>query len=211
MGRALATIPMRSPPEEPSEGVTPPVIKPGKGLPMSPKGDSLTAMLNGLDVEHHWLAGKTVEWKTGNTIAESGGAASNGGAFVAAVCARLKVPMPAATPEALLAGSQYDWLVTTGRGRGWVPVETMEAQLLANQGWVVIAAWPDSAPAGERSVSGIVALVRPDRKPAAEVSTRGPSLILAGPRNRNHCTPGDGFPARAIRDNEVVYLAHRRR
>jgi hypothetical protein len=199
------------PPTPPEVNVTPPVIQPGQGFPISRGGSSLTALLDGMDVEHHWLPGQRVGWKTGNPIADDSGPASNGGAFVAAVCARLKVPMPAPAPENFLPGSQYDWLVTKGKAKGWVAVAAVEAQLLANQGWVVIAAWKDMGPVGERTIAGLTAVVRPDALPAADIPTRGPRIIGAGAVNRNSIALNDGFPARAWQKNEVVYLAHRPR
>ena len=191
--------------------MTPPVIKRDEGLPISRAGVALTALLNGMDVENHWLAGHKVQWKTGNPIAEENGPASNGGAFVAAVCARLKVPMPPPVPENFSPGSQYDWLVTKGKSKGWLAVEVVEAQLLANQGWVVIAAWKDPAPAGKRTSSGLTAIVRPEGSSAADVPRRGPRIIAAGARNHNSIALKDKFPARAWKSNEVVYLAHRPR
>src|SRR5208283_471433 len=134
---------------------------------------------------------------------------SNGGAFVAAVCSRLKVPMPALAPETFLPGSQHDWLLREGKDRGWVEVGALEAQLLANQGWAVIAAWKDPASAGDRSVSGQTAIVRPDSKPAAEIPTHGPHVIEAGVHNHRDIALKDGFPAKAWNGQQVVYLAHR--
>ena len=104
--------------------------------------------------EHHWLPGQNVSWRTGNALNEEQGPASNGGAFVAAVAARLKVPMPAPVPDNFLPGSQADWLLNQGKAKGWVPVGAVEAQLLANRGWLVIAAWEATAPADERGAFG---------------------------------------------------------
>jgi hypothetical protein len=189
--------------------VTPPVVRVGQGLPLSPAGAALAAVLDGMDVEHHWLPGQQVDWRTGNPVSADRGPASNGGAFVAAVCARLKVPMPAPAPENFLPGRQHDWLIREGRDKGWVAVGEVEAQLLANQGWVVVAAWKDTPPPGERAVSGQTAVVRPDRKPAAEVLRSGPRVIAAGTQNHNDIALGNAFPAGAWDGREVVFLAHR--
>jgi hypothetical protein len=165
-----------------------------------------------MDVEHHWLAGQRVDWKTGNSVDDDGsGTASNGGAFVAAVGARLKVPMPAPEGSNFLPGSQFEWLLIDGKAKGWLPMGEVEAQLLANQGWVVIAAWKNTAPAGERKTAGMLAIVRPDSRPVGEIAAKGPSVILASDQNRNSVVFNQAFPASAWsnRDQEVVFFAHR--
>jgi hypothetical protein len=87
----------------------------------------------------------------------------------------------------------------------------VEAQLLANQGWVVIAAWKNTASAGERKTSGKLAEVRPDSRPVGEIAAKGPSVILASDQNRNSAVFNQAFPASAWshRDEEVVFFAHR--
>ena len=106
------------------------------------------------------------------------GPASNSGAFVAAVCDKLKVPMPPPVAGNLLPGYQHDWLINEGRDKGWVEIGAMEAQVLANQGWVVVAAWKDGA-AGDPS-AGQTAIVRPSRKLAGEIAPNGPRVAEAG-------------------------------
>src|SRR5262249_19601155 len=114
--------------------VKPPVIKPNEGLPVSPAGSSLAVLLDRMAVEHHWLPGQLVAWRSGEAIdGAARGPASNAGGFVAAVCAQLKVPMASPAGDNLLPGSQYDWLTSDGLKRGWVEVGPLEAQLLANQ------------------------------------------------------------------------------
>jgi hypothetical protein len=189
--------------------VAPPVIKTGQGLPMSAAGSALAARLDAMDVENHWLTGQKVSWKTGNPIADDKGPASNGGAFVAAVCARFKVSMLEPAPENFLPENQYDWLLNDGTGAGWVQVGDIEAQLLANQGWVVIAAWKSKAAGGDRSLAGQTAIVRPNGKAAAEVAKRGPQIIVAGTKNRNDSALKDSFPAQA--GNDVIFVASRPR
>jgi hypothetical protein len=194
----------------PNVTVKPPVIKPNESLPISPAGSSLAVLLDRLDVEHRWLPGQLVAWRTGETVEGSArGPTSNAGAFVAAVCVQLKVPMPPPTGDNLLAGNQYDWLIADGLKKGWVEVGALEAQLLANQGWVVVAAWKDSSAPGDRSVAGQTAIVRPSRKPAADVSPNGPRVTEAGPHNHNDISLKDGFPTKAWTAKQVVYLAHR--
>ena len=193
--------------------VTPPVIKRGGALPISQEGTALASMLDGLDVEHHWLPGKKVIWKTGIIVSDDeGGPASNGGAFVAAICSRTKVPMAAATIQNFLPGNQHDWLARDGKVKGWEMVADVEAQLLANQGWVVIAAWRNLASPGESAVSGQTAIVRPSTKPASEISQSGPYIVDAGLQNHNNVVLKDSLSRPCAWNNhEVVYFAHRPR
>jgi hypothetical protein len=187
--------------------VTPPVLKAGQGLPMSAAGSALAARLDALDVENHWLPGQDVSWKTGNPVSDDKGPASNGGVFVAAVCARLKVAMPEPAPESFLPANQYDWLLNEGPSKGWVQVGDIEAQLLANQGWLVIAGWKNPKAAGDKSLAGQTAIVRPNGKASAEVAKRGPQIIMAGTQNRNDSALKDCFPAQTA--TEVIFLAFR--
>jgi hypothetical protein len=192
----------------------PPVIKINQGLPMSKAGRALAATLDGMDVENHWLAGQRLDWKTGNPVDEVGnGTTSNGGAFVAAVGARFKVPMPAPEGSNFLPINQFEWLLIDGKAKGWLAMGEVEAQLLANQGWVVIAAWKNPASAGERKTSGMLAVVRPDSRPIGEIAANGPSVILASDQNRNSVVFNKAFPASAWphRDEEVLFFAHRQR
>lgn len=188
--------------------VKPPVITAKQALPIAPAGSSLAVLLDRMDVEHRWLPGTSVGWRTGEALDGSArGPASNAGAFVAAVCAELKVPMPPATGDHLLPAFQHEWLVSDGPKKGWVEVGALEAQLLANQGWVVIAAWKDAG--SGRSVAAQTAIVRPNRKPAEEIAPNGPRVVTAGVNNYNDVALKDGFPPKAWTSRQVVYLAHR--
>jgi hypothetical protein len=188
----------------------PPLIKEGAGLPISRAGAILAERLDGMDVENHWLAGQDVSWKTGNPIDDDHGPSNNGCEFVAAVCARLKVVMAEPVPEHFYPDSQYNWLVNEGTGSGWVALGgDVEAQLLANQGWVVVAAWKSSAPADDRSMDGQTAIVHPNSAPVETVADHGPTISIAGPQNHSSIALKDGFPP-AARD-QVIYLACRPR
>jgi hypothetical protein len=192
--------------------ISAPTIKVTECMPMAKAGLAYAAFLDRLDVEKHWLPGKIVEWKTGKVSDDSDtGPASNAGAFVAAVCARMKVPMPVAADDALLASSQYEWLLDAGKRKNWLKIGEAEAQFLANQGWVVIAAWKNMAESDEQSVAGQTAIVRPDPQPAGAIIERGPRIIMAGVKNHNDISIKDGFPADAWKKYEIVYLAHRPR
>lgn len=194
---------------EPPPGVlvTPPVIRAGQGLPLARGGQSLLQVLNSMDVEQHWLPGRKVNWRTGTAELDGPPSASNAGAFVAAVCSRLTVPVPGTDLASFEPTRQQDWLRTDGKNKGWVAVGTLEAQLLANQGWVVVATWRD--PASSHGPFGHAAIVRPDSKPANEIPRHGPRLTQAGTRNFNSVWLKDAFPAKAWEREQVVYFAHR--
>jgi hypothetical protein len=201
-----------SAPLQPNVAVAPPVIGIDRGLPLSGEGEALAKLLDSIQVESHWLAYQEVDWKTGTPVAGAArGPASNGGAFVAAVCDRLMVSLPASEAQDFLPANQIDWLLNVGKMKGWVKVGEVESQVLANQGWVVIAAWKNMAPAGKREISGQMAIVRPDRDPVSELASRGPRVILAGAQNHNSIALKDAFPPAAWSNQEVVYLAHRSR
>jgi hypothetical protein len=179
-------------------------------LPLSQKGEALAQLLDSMQVESHWRPFEAVDWKTGKPIASGvRGPASNGGAFVAAVCDKLKASLPSSDANDFLPANQIDWLMNVGKMKGWVKVGEVESQVLANQGWVVIAAWQNLADAGKRESSGQLAIVRPDRDPASELAQHGPKVILAGAQNHNNIGLKDAFPGSAWSNQEVVYLAHR--
>jgi hypothetical protein len=189
----------------------PPAIQEGQGLPMSRTGALLAERLDGMDVENHWLPGQNVSWKTGNALDDDPGPASNGCAFVAAVCARLKVVMAEPVPESFFPDSQYAWLVNEGTGSGWVAVGgDVEAQLLANQGWVVVAAWKSpTSTGGDRTTDGQTAVVHPDSKPVEAVADRGPTITVAGPQNHANIALKDSFSPAA--QDQLIYMACRPR
>jgi hypothetical protein len=188
----------------PNVTVKPPVVKATEGLPIAPAGSSLAVLLDRMDVEHRWLPGQVVAWRTGEAVDGSArGPISNAGSFVAAVCAELKVPMLPPTAANLSPVVQYDWLLGEGPKKGWVEVGSLEAQLLANQGWVVLAAWRDGA------ANAHAAVVRPSRRPAGDISPNGPRITEAGLHNYSDISLKDGFPPKAWAAKQVVFLAHR--
>jgi hypothetical protein len=165
-----------------------------------------------MDVEHHWLAGKAIDWRTGNP--KNGPPPyppTHSGAFVAAVCARARLPMlTGSAAQNLIPNRQQDWLLNEGAGRGWTVVNAVRAQRLANQGWVVIASWKNPAPpANSRTASGHGAIVRPDARATADISGRGPRITQAGQRNFRNTDVQTGFPRSAWEGKQIVYVAHR--
>jgi hypothetical protein len=187
----------------------PQIVKMTEALPISQGGQQLAGILDDMQVETHWLPNQKVDWKTGNPANPAGGGpASNGGAFVAAVCDRRNAPIPSSGPTDFEPDNQFNWLLKEGKSKSWVKVGEVEAQLLANQGWVVIAAWKNLNDNEMSSNSGQMTIVRPDREPMSELAKRGPKIILAGIQNANSTTVKDAFPPGAWRGQEIVYLAH---
>jgi hypothetical protein len=126
------------------------------------------------------------------------------------VCKRFRVALAEPAPDNLLPESQIDWLVNEGTGRGWVALDgNVEAQLLANQGWVVVAAWKAPDGGSDRSLGGQTAIVRPTSKPVEAVGDRGPQITVAGEQNHRVIALKDDFPPAAW--DQVIYLACRPR
>ncbi len=81
---------------------------------------------------------------------------------------------------------------------------------MANQGWVVVAAWKaPTTEGGDRTTDGQTAIVHPNSAPVKVVADHGPTIAVAGPQNHANIALKDGFPP-AARD-QVIYLACRPR
>ena len=110
-------------------------------LPISKEGRALAKYLDDLDVEHHWLLGMTIEWRSGKTLhtATESGVHTHCSAFAAAACAGWGAPILSPPPQANLANRQQAWLVGEGARHGWAEVNVSQAQRLANDGYIVLA------------------------------------------------------------------------
>ncbi len=80
-----------------------------------PAGRRLAQKLDAMDVEHLWLSGQSVNWKTGEPFAESKpskGRHTHCSAFAAEACRRLGIYLlhPPEHSTVLLSNAQYDWL-----------------------------------------------------------------------------------------------------
>lgn len=153
--------------------------------PVTPQGRALAQVLDTTGVEHLWLAGRHVDWRTGKTNRpEPGGpeAKTHCSAFVAAVAERLGVYIlrPPQHRQELLANAQLRWLDADGAATGWGPVADVEqAQTLANRGALVVAAYRNPNP----HRPGHIAIVRPGEKSRAALDQDGPDEIQAGTAN----------------------------
>ncbi len=187
----------------------PRTIASGSGFPISPAGLQLRSTLDGMNVKEHWPADGTFSWRTGTAAATGVNGGVNSGAFVEAVCTRLGVPLLEPTAGNFAANRQRDWLLQDGAAKGWHRVGPLDAQLLANQGWVVIAAWKNPTPgAGYRNGAGLVAVVRPAVRPAAEVPATGPMVAVAAKQNFKFTPVKSCFPPQAWAEEQIVYVAH---
>jgi hypothetical protein len=163
--------------------------------PISAAGERLGAFLDASGVEHLWVAGWHVDWKTGATDkSEPGGpeAKTHCSAFVAAMAERVGVYIlrPPDHPQKLLANAQMRWLAEHGAGSGWQPVAGfVEAQRLANEGALVVAVYenPDAHKPGH------IAIIRPSGKTADELRHDGPQETQAGATNALSTTVAIGF------------------
>ncbi len=179
---------------------------------ITPAGQRLAAALDQMDVEHHWLAKKYVNWRTGETIdrpVTDGKSHTHCSAFVAAAAEKLGVYIlrPPKHSPTLLANAQYDWLGGEGRKEGWTPLATgLEAQQLANRGDLVVAVYKASDP----KKPGHIAIIRPSTKGEAQIRAEGPQIIQAGRDNHASTSIKEGFKHHptAFRDDHIRFFAH---
>jgi hypothetical protein len=179
---------------------------------ITPEGARLSAFLDTMHVEEHWIAGAIVEWRTGEPTGKpvtDTGRHTHCSQFAAAACERLGIYLlrPPEQSAVLLANAQADWLPEKGRDAGWSPVaDGVAAQDLANRGQLVVAVYKNHNPKN----SGHVAIIRPGTKTAEEIAAEGPNVIQAGGHNHNSCSLKEGFayhPA-AFGQGEIRFYSH---
>ena len=179
---------------------------------VSPSGKALENMLDSTRVEELWLAGLHVNWKTGLPDGRpylKQGAHTHCSAFVAAVAYRLGIYIlrPPEHSQVHLANAQVDWLKAEGNSQGWREVESgKEAQKLANEGFLVIAAYKTRNP----EISGHIVVVRPDAKSKEMLREEGPQVIQAATNNFSSATLRRGFKYHpgAFEHDRIVFFAH---
>ncbi len=159
--------------------------------PPTPAGLRLGAFYDGMDVEHHWLKGKHIDWRTGDPDTGKDGK-THCSRFVASACERLGIEIlrPPEHGQKNLANAQFDWLASAGTTYGWSAVASpYEAQRLANEGQAVAVVFQNP----NRRKSGHIALVRPSDKADTLVQTEGPEIIQAGGTNHASTSVQVGF------------------
>lgn len=180
--------------------------------PLGKYGRLLDSFLESLHVEQYWIAGAKVNWKTGipsSTGVTSKNYHSHCSAFVAAACYRLGIYIVRPPEHGLLflANAQYTWLQQHGCEEGWFAVNSgTEAQELANQGFLVVAAYKQPPP----ELHGHIAIVRPSSKEAELIKLEGPDIIQAGKTNYSLTSLANGFKAfdDAFNKKEIKFFAH---
>jgi len=158
---------------------------------ISPEGKALAEKYDAMDVEHHWLAGRRVDWQSGEPSTGKPGK-THCSAFVAAACERLGIYIlrPPQHGQIHPASAQAEWLKTDGQKEKWSEVkDPFKAQALANEGKVVVVAYPSPDP----EKPGHIALVRPSDKSDDLIRSEGPQIIQAGKDNKNSTSLKEGF------------------
>jgi hypothetical protein len=158
---------------------------------IAPPGRALAQKLDAMDVEHHWIAGTHVNWKTGDPDRGTPDK-SHCSVFVAAACDRLGVYIlrPPDHGQVHLATAQQEWLSSEGASQGWKPVGSpLDAQRFANVGKIVVAVWASPDP----RKPGHIVIVRPSDKSESRIRREGPEVIQAGMENANSTSLKEGF------------------
>ena len=191
-----------------------------------PQGQRLAALIDGMEVETHWIAKYRIDWRTGVAIGPretAPGGHTHCSAFAAAVADRLGLYLlrPPEHGQDWLANAQSLWLDTeAGRSAGWrkagrlaEPDAVLRAVEAANDGNLVLAAYfqpPIATPAGPQIRAGHVAIVRPSEKPVAQIETEGPDVAQAGRRNHRSVALRHGFAdhPQGLADGSIAFFAH---
>ena len=158
---------------------------------LTPTGVQLAERYDAMDVEHHWLPGHPVDWRSGDSTNGKPGK-THCSAFVASACERMGIYIlrPPEHAQKNLANAQWQWLENEGKPHGWKPTATpFEAQRLANEGQIVVAVFqnPDSLKPGH------IALIRPSGKPESTIRSEGPQITQAGGTNDTSTSLAQGF------------------
>jgi len=186
---------------------------PCEGEEISPAGRWLTEKLDAMDVEHLWLPGTSVNWKTGEStgkVPPGNGKHTHCSAFAAEACRRLGIYLlrPPEHSQALLANAQYDWLFNSGKEEGWTQLrDGHRAQHFANEGYLVVAVFKESDP----KRPGHIAIIRPSAKSSAQIDAEGPQVTQAGGHNTRSTSLKHGFGNHpdAWGKQKVRYFAHK--
>jgi hypothetical protein len=178
---------------------------------ISPAGLRLAQKLDAMDVEHLWLPGQSVAWKTGKPLENQSGKvhSTHCSAFAAEACRRMGIYLlrPPEHPTLMLANAQYDWLFKSGKEQGWTQLpDSYRAQHLANAGYVVVAVFKESDPMRH----GHIAIVRPSTKSKNAIDVEGPQVTQAGGHNARSTSLKHGFGNHpdAFGKQKVRYFAH---
>jgi hypothetical protein len=164
--------------------------------PVSADGERLGRFLDDSGVDHLWLPGFRVDWRTGDAIEAwpaGSGAHTHCSAFAASAAMRLGVYVlrPPQHGQTLLANAQMGWLRgPEAMAGGWrILPDVVTAQTEANRGVLVMAVFENPDP--ERP--GHIAIVRPGPIAANALAQSGPMVTQAGGHNALAVPLAQGF------------------
>ncbi len=164
--------------------------------PVTPAGARLIAFLDGSGVDHLWLAGTRVDWKTGvptTAWLDDAREHTHCSAFAASAAMRLGVYVlrPPDHSETLLANAQMRWLRgADAAANGWRTLpDARTAQARANVGDLVLAAFENPDPRRP----GHIAIVRPSDIDMPTLLENGPYVTQAGGHNALEVALKHGF------------------
>jgi hypothetical protein len=152
---------------------------------ISPQGEQLAKVIDGMGVDHLWIAKEYVHWKSGKPTdkpVDDEKPHTHCSAFAAAVADRLHIYLlhPPEHGATDLANAQCDWLPGLGVTQGWQPIQTPEdAQAMANAGNLVVVVYKEDDPKRH----GHAAVIRPAEKSRSQIETEGPQVAQAGIEN----------------------------
>ena len=179
---------------------------------ITPAGRQLTTFLDSMHVDQLWLPGRQVDWRTGEPngkVYSNATSHTHCSAFAAATAEKAGIYLlhPPEHSAVLLANAQQDWLCGAGTNEGWQRVKSpIEAQQLANQGWLVVVTCKNPDP----KRPGHIAIVRPSTKSDDLLLAQGPDIIQAGAQNSNSTTTQEGFKRHpgAFENGQLLYFSH---
>lgn len=182
------------------------------GEAVSAKGLWLARQLDAMQVESKWIAGRHIDWETGEPDGRperSHGRHTHCSAFVAAFAKKIGIYIlrPPEHGQILLANAQNQWLAQDGADYGWRRVPgPAEAQALANAGELVVASYHNH----KDDKPGHIAIIRPAALSLADIEADGSMAIQAGTVNSSAIRVRLGFAGHvhAWRDGEIDYYAH---
>ena len=179
--------------------------------PILPAAQTMLRVLEGMDVDKHWLSGGIVNWKTGEPTGQpvsDSGKHTHCSQFAAAAAERFGIYLlrPPEHTSVLLANAQSEWLpADAGRKEGWSALSSgIAAQDAANRGEFVVAVYKNHDP----KKSGHIAIVRPGEKSEAQIGQDGPEVIQAGGTNYIRTTLRQGFANHPKGFAEIRFYSH---
>jgi len=181
--------------------------------PITENGMKLAKILDSMDVEHNWTAGKHIDWITGKPDKpddyKGPETATHCSAFAAAVGYKLNVYMlrPPEHPQELLSNAQVKWFRSSdGICNDWSNVNSfLDAQTLANQGSLVVIVYENPNP----KKPGHIVVVRPSTKTHDELKKHGPQVIEATNINRKSYPAYKSFNAHpGAWPNNILMYSH---